>query len=324
METLFNPCAQISPSAIETIGNTPLVALDRLGDGLPGRILLKLEFLNPGFSVKDRIARQIIAEAEESGILKPGGTVIELTSGNTGTGLAIVCAVKGYRLICVMSQGNSPERARMMRALGAEVVLVPQVEGSEAGQVSGADLEKVEEVTQELTQKYGAFRADQFGNPSNYRAHEQTTGIEIWQQSGGKVDAFVSIAGSGGTFGGVARVLKDHNPNIKCYVAEPAGAPYLAGGAITNPNHKIQGTGYMRELPQIPPELVDGYLTAGDDEAIATARALACREGIFAGFSSGANVAVALRLAREARPGEVIVTLACDSGLKYLSTDLFG
>jgi cysteine synthase A len=313
----------ISSSVLETIGGTPLVALDRLTAGLPGRVLLKLEYLNPGFSVKDRIALGIIADAEEQGMLQPGGTVVELTSGNTGTGLAIVCAVKGYRLICVMSEGNSPERARMMQALGAEVVLVPQAGGARAGQVSGADLEAVERVAQELTNQHQALRADQFHAPGNRHTHEQTTGREIWEQSGGQVDAFVAIAGTGGTFGGVTRALKARNPRVRCYIVEPAGAPYLAGGAITNPRHKLQGAGYMRALPQVPAEMVEEYLTVEDDEAIAAARQLAQCEGIFGGFTTGANTAVALRLARAAAPDETIVTIACDSGLKYLSTDLY-
>lgn len=316
----MNACIQ--SSIIDTIGATPLVALDRIGRGLPGRVLLKIEYYNPGASVKDRIARQIIEDAESAGRLQPGGTVIELTSGNTGTGLAVVCGVKGYRLICVISEGNSPERSRMMRALGAEVVLVPQVGEPRPGQVSGADLEEVERVTQELTQKHQAFRADQFNNPSNIRAH-QLTGQEIWQQSGGKVDAFISMAGSGGTFSGVSRVLKEVQPRVRCYLVEPAGAPYLAGKPVTQPNHKIQGAGYMMDLPKVTPDLVDEYLTVTDDEAIATARQLARREGIFGGFSTGANVAVALRLARIAKEGEVLVTTAGDSGLKYLSTDLY-
>jgi cysteine synthase A len=310
-------------SVIETVGSTPMVALRRLGAGLPGNVFLKLEYFNPGHSIKDRIARQIIADAEAAGLLKAGGTVVEFTSGNTGTGLAIVCSVKGYRLICVMSEGNSPERARMMRALGAEVVLVPQVAGSVSGQVSGADLEEVERVANELMRRHNAFRADQFNNPSNRRAHEMTTGIEIWEQTGGEMDAFVSIAGTGGSFAGIAGALKSRKPSVRCFVVEPQGAPFLAGGAMTNPQHKIQGTGYARGLPQISPELINGYFQVSDDEAIETARRLAQREGIFGGFSTGANVAVALRLARETPDGQNIVTLACDTGLKYLSTDLY-
>lgn len=312
--------SRVVPSVLDTIGSTPVVALDRLCADLPGRVLLKLEYLNPGHSIKDRIARQIIADAEAHGLLHPGGTVVEITSGNTGTGLAIVCAVRGYHLICVMSEGNSPERARMMRALGAEVVLVPQVAGSLPGQVSGADLEAVEHVADELAIRLGAFHTDQFCNESNRRAHETTTGAELWQQTGGEIDAFVSIAGTGGSFAGVASALKKHKTSIKCFVVEPEGAPFLAQGTAANPQHKIQGAGYARELPQIFEEFVDGYFTVSDDEAIATARALAKCEGIFAGFSTGANVAVALRLAQ---CRQMIATFACDSGLKYLSTDLF-
>ncbi|MBI4789184.1 MAG: cysteine synthase family protein, partial [Chloroflexi bacterium] len=193
----------LAASILDTIGNTPRVALDRLSQGQNGRVLAKIEFFNPGFSIKDRIALQIIEDAERGGLLKPGGRVVELTSGNTGTGLALVCAVKGYRFIAVMSEGNSRERARMMRALGAEVVLVPQVGGARPGQVSGEDLAEVDRVTTQLAQKLKAFRADQFNNLSNARAHELTTGKEIWEQTGGKVDAFVSTLGTGGTFAGV-------------------------------------------------------------------------------------------------------------------------
>ncbi|MBI4790669.1 MAG: cysteine synthase family protein [Chloroflexi bacterium] len=313
----------LAASILDTIGDTPLVALDRLSRGLNGRVLAKIEFFNPGFSIKDRIALQIIEDAERGGLLKPGGRVVELTSGNTGTGLALVCAVKGYRFIAVMSEGNSRERARMMRALGAEVVLVPQVGGSRPGQVSGEDLAEVDRVTSQLAKKLKAFRADQFNNLSNARAHELTTGQEIWEQTGGKVDAFVSTLGTGGTFAGVTAALKKRNPRIKCYAVEPAGAAYLAKGKVTDPNHKIQGTGYAMPLPLVKREWVDGLVTVTDREAIRTARLLAKKEGIFAGFSSGANVAVALRLARRAKHGAVIVTTINDSGLKYLSTDLF-
>jgi cysteine synthase A len=314
---------QYFASVLETIGNTPLVALDRLSKDLNGRVLAKIEFFNPGFSIKDRIALQMINDAERTGVLKPGGRVIELTSGNTGTGLALVCAVKGYRFIAVMSEGNSRERARMMQALGAKVVLVPQVGGSRPGQVSGEDLAEVDRVTSEMAKKLKAFRADQFNNPSNARAHEWTTGEEIWEQTGGRVDAFVSTLGTGGTFAGVAAALKKRNPRVRCYAVEPAGAAYMAKGKATAPNHKIQGTGYAMPLPLVKREWVDGLVTVTDRAAIRTTRLLAKKEGIFAGFSSGANVAVALQLARDAKRGAVIVTTINDSGLKYLSTDLF-
>lgn len=314
---------RICDSILDTIGNTPLVALDRLSAGLPARVLAKVEFYNPGFSIKDRIARKIIEDAERQGKLKPGGTVIELTSGNTGTGLAIVCAVKGYKFIAVMSEGNTRERARMLRALGAKVVLVPQKGRPRYGQVSGEDLAAVDRVTTELTKKLKAFRADQFNNLSNAQAHELTTGAEIWEQTGGKVDAFVSTLGTGGTFAGVSAALKKRNPNVKCYAVEPAGAAFLSRGKVTNPAHKIQGAGYAMPLPLFRPEHCDGFLTVTDAEAIRTARRLATQEGIFAGFSSGANAAAALRVARQLPAGAVVVTTINDSGLKYLSTDLF-
>lgn len=313
----------LAASILETIGKTPLVALDRLTAGMNGRVLAKIEFFNPGFSVKDRIALQMIVDAETRGVLKKGGRVIELTSGNTGTGLALVCAVKGYRFTAVMSEGNSRERARMMRALGAQVVLVPQVRGSRPGQVSGEDLAEVDRVTAKLALKLKAFRADQFNNVSNARAHELTTGREIWEQTGGKLDAFVSTLGTGGTFAGVTAALKKINPDIRCYAVEPAGAAYLSKGRVTTPNHKIQGTGYALPLPLVESRWVDGFLTVSDHAAVQTARRLAKKEGIFAGFSSGANIAAALSLARCAKRGTVIVTTVNDSGLKYLSTDLY-
>src|SRR5437763_1075602 len=182
----------VLPSVLGAIGATPLVALDRLAAGLPGRVLAKLENLNPGGSLKDRIALRMVEAAEREGRLRPGGVVIELTSGNTGTGLAIVCAVKGYRFIAVMSEGNSVERRRMLRALGAEVELVPQAGGPRPGQVSREDLELVEARAEELTAALGAFRPDQFANAANVRAHELSTGREIWEQTGGRVDIWVA------------------------------------------------------------------------------------------------------------------------------------
>jgi cysteine synthase A len=299
------------------------VALDRLVAGLPGRVCAKVEFTNPGGSVKDRIAWAMIEAAEREGRLRPGVPVVELTSGNTGIGLAIVCAVKGYRLIAVMSEGNSIERRRMLAAYGAEVELVPQAPPPRPGQVSGADLELVERRTQELVRELGAFRPDQFANEQNVRVHELTTGPEIWEQTGGRVDAFVAAVGTGGSFVGTARALKARNPRVRCYAVEPAGAPFLAGRPVTNPSHKMQGAGYALVPPLWDQTVCDGFLAVSDEELTATARLLATREGLFAGASSGANVAAALRLAREVEPGSVIVTLLPDTGLKYLSTDLF-
>jgi cysteine synthase A len=315
--------SRLQASILGAIGATPLIALDRLTRNLPGRIGLKLEYLQPGHSVKDRIALRIVEDAERAGKLRPGGTVVELTSGNTGTGLAVVCAVKGYRLIAVMSEGNSVERRRMLRALGASVELVPQAPGSVPGQVSREDLDLVEQRTTELVEEFRAFRADQFNNPSNVQAHELTTGPEIWDQTEGRVEAFVGTVGTAGTFMGIARALKQRRPSIRTYAIEPATAPTLAGGEIVNTSHKIQGAGYAMIPPQWDPAFCDGFFGVSDIEAIAVARRLACEEGVFAGFSTGANVAAALRLAAECPPGMLIATTANDSGLKYLSTDLY-
>ena len=311
-------------SAVEAIGNTPLVELSRLTAGLNGRILAKLDYLNPGFSKKDRIALQMIEDAENQGAIKPGDTVVELTSGNTGTGLAIVCGLKGYTFVAVMSRGNSIERARMMRALGAEVVLVDQLPESVPGQVSGGDLELVEQETQRIIRERGAFRAHQFELEGNFRAHYLHTGPEILLQAGGEIDAFCDFAGTGGTFAECATAFKEHDTDIRCYLVEPQGAAILAGQAVGCPSHRIQGGGYsMAHLKMLRPGLVDGYLQVSDQEAIEVARWLAREEGIFAGFSSGANVAAAIQLLRGLCQGATSVTIMSDSGLKYLSTDLW-
>ncbi|HEX5262747.1 MAG TPA: cysteine synthase family protein [Phenylobacterium sp.] len=311
-------------SVAEAIGDTPLVELSRLTRGVEGRILAKLDYLNPGFSKKDRIARQIIEEAHQSGELTPGQTVVELTSGNTGTGAAIVCAVTGHPFVAVMSEGNSPERARMMRALGAEVVLVAQAAGSVPGQVSGDDLARVEARTQELTAKLGAYRVDQFVREGNSRAHELHTGPEIWEASGGAITAFCDFVGSGGTYAGLHRAFKARSATVRGYVVEPAGAAVLAGQAVRAPGHRIQGGGYsMPDLTLLGDVVPDGYLTVTDEQAMIAARRLASDEGIFGGFSAGANVAAALALLAGPERGGTIAVLICDSGLKYLSTDLW-
>ena len=316
----------ICKSIIETIGQTSLVDLSRLvsNTGVKGHILAKLEFLNPGYSKKDRIGLQMIEDAEESGVLKPGQTIVEMTSGNTGTGLSIVCAIKGYPFVAVMSKGNSEERARMMKAFGAKVVLVDQAPGSPPGQVSGKSLALVEKETQRLTKQLSAFRADQFVLDGNWRAHYLNTGREILEQTGGDVDAFCDFVGSGGSFVGVSKALKEHNPNILCYIVEPKTAAVLAGKDIIESNHKIQGGGYsMPDLKYLRDIQVDGFLQVTNEEAIETSCHLAKEEGIFAGFSSGANVAAALQLLKNELQGKTIIVLLPDSGLKYLSTDLW-
>lgn len=314
---------RVMSSVLEAIGNTPLVELSRLTQGVPGRILLKLDYLNPGHSKKDRAALRIIENAERTGALRPGQTVVELTSGNMGTGLAITCGVKGYPFVAVMSRGNSPERAAMMRALGAEVVLVDQAPGSPPGQVSGADLDLVDARARALVRERNAFRADQFMRDGNWESHADNTAPEILKAAG-RVDAFCDFVGSGGTFRGCSQAFRAANSATRCYVVEPAGAAVLAGQPATRPNHRLQGGGYAKsDLKFLEGFSADGYLQVTDDEAIASARRLAAVEGIFAGFSTGANVAAALRLLNGPHRGQTIATMACDSGLKYLSTDLW-
>ncbi len=311
-------------SVIEAIGNTPLVELSRFTENIGGKILAKLDYLNPGFSKKDRIAKQMIDDAEHSGALKPGQTVVELTSGNTGTGLAIVCAVKGYPFVAVMSRGNSIERARMMAALGAEVVLVDQLPDSVPGKVSGGDLELVEVTAQQIVKDRDAFRADQFQLHGNFLAHYLNTGTEILRQSNYQIEAFCDFPGTGGSFAGCAAAFKEFDPQIQCYIVEPEGAAILAGKPVNNPNHSIQGGGYsIPALKFINQDHVDGYLQVSDDEAINTARSLAKKEGIFAGFSSGANVAAAVQLLNGKLQGSTVIVILNDSGLKYLSTNLW-
>ena len=311
-------------SVLHAIGHTPLVELQRFSQRLNGRIFAKLENLNPGASKKDRIALQIIEDAEHDGRLRSGQTVVELTSGNTGTGLAIVCAVKGYPFVAVMSEGNSPERARMMRGLGAEVVLVPQTPGSVVGQVSGEDLALVEEETQRVVSERDAFRADQFRLASNFRAHYLHTGPEILAQCEVEIDLFCEFVGSGGTFAGCAAAFKEANSKTRCFVVEPAGAAILSGSEVTKKNHQIQGGGYsMNGLEMMRHEHIDGFLKVTDEEAISATRELARTEGIFAGYSSGANLAAAVQLLSGEFPGRTVVVVIADSGLKYMSTDLW-
>eukprot|EP01060_Flectonema_neradi_P018015 TRINITY_DN24829_c0_g1_i1.p1 TRINITY_DN24829_c0_g1~~TRINITY_DN24829_c0_g1_i1.p1 ORF type:complete len:328 (+),score=76.13 TRINITY_DN24829_c0_g1_i1:135-1118(+) len=317
----------VASSVCDVVGITPAVLLERLvknTEGAEGRIVAKLDMLNPGMSKKDRAAKQIIEDATASGELKPGQPVVELTSGNMGTGLAIVCGIKGHPFIAVMSKGNSTERKRMMEALGAEVILVDQQPGSSPGQVSGEDLKLVEAETKRITAERKAFRADQFNSSSNPRAHYLHTGPEIWIQTSGKVDAFVDFGGSGGTFAGVTKYLKEQNSSIRSYFVEPDGAAIISGQEVSNSGHPIQGGGYcIADLPFLKGVDIDGFLQVKGDEARHCARRLAKEEGIFAGFSSGANVAAALQLLKGPCKGMTIVVIICDSGLKYLSTDLW-
>lgn len=306
----------------EAIGHTPLIELRRLCAGMAGTILAKCEFMSPGGSKKDRIARQMLDDAEQQGALTPGATVVEVTSGNTGCGLAIVCAVRGYRFVSFMSRASSVERVRMMRILGAQVVLVDQSPDSPPGQVSRRDLELVELAADRYVREHHAVRVDQFHWESNKRAHQLGTGREIWEQSGGAVDAFVEFVGTGGTFAGVSAALKQHDPRVRCYIVEPASASYFGCHEYLGP-HRIAGGGYARDLDLIDHSLVEDYIPIDDETAIDTTRRLAAREGLFVGASSGANVAAALQLLRGRERGARIAVVLADTGLKYLSTSLF-
>lgn len=310
-------------SAADAIGGTPLVLLRNVGAGLPGRVAVKLEAFSPGMSVKDRIARQMIEEAEAAGTIRPGDHIVEATSGNTGIGLAILSAARGYHFHAVISAGNSQERCILLRALGADVVVTPQASGVRPGVVTDEDLALVFKRAEELARELPAWMPRQFHNEANVRAHEAHTGSEIWEQSGGEVTHWVASAGTAGSFVGVARALRRRNPAIRCFVAEPAGAPALAGLPVTSTSHLLQGTGYNMTPPLWDAGCCDGYLQITDEDAVAAARELARREGILAGFSSGANVAAALRVAAAAPPGSLVVTLCPDTGLKYLSTSLY-
>lgn len=312
-------------SVVEAMQDTPLVELSRMTARLElsGRLLAKLDYLMPGGSKKDRAARAIIESARADGALRPGQTVVELTSGNMGTALAIVCSVLGHPIVAVMSAGNSAERARMMRALGAEVVIVPQAPGGISGHVSGHDLALVEDAAQALTLERQAFRADQFEHPANPIAHETGTAPEILCQSDGRVTAFCDFAGSGGTLGGAAKYFAKHG--VRCYAVEPEGAEAISGGDVSHPNHPIQGGGYLNaNLTHLESANLAGTVSVSGQDARDYARLMARTEGVFGGFSGGANCAAAVKLLRGKEQGGTVAFVICDTGLKYLSTDLWG
>lgn len=308
--------------ADQAIGHTPLIELQRLCAEMDGTILAKCEFMNPGGSKKDRIAKQMIDAAQARGLLAPGQTIVEVTSGNTGCGLAIVCAVRGFKFVSVMSKANTIERIRMMRILGAEVVLVDQAPDSPPGRVSPKDLDLVEEAAERYVKEHGAVRVDQFHSEANKMAHYTGTGREIWEQTDGAIDAFVEFVGTGGTFAGVSEAFKERNPEIRCYVVEPTSASHFGCREYLGP-HRIAGGGYARDLDLIDHSLVADYVSIDDDTAIDMARRLAACEGLFVGTSSGANVAAAVRLLADRERGSRIVVVLTDTGLKYLSTPLF-
>jgi len=311
-------------SITQAIGKTPLLRLDRLCThfGVEGHIYAKLEQLNPTYSKKDRIALGMIEIAEQRGLLKPGQTVLEMTSGNTGTSVAMVSTAKGYPFVCVMSTGNSIERVRMVKALGGQVVLVNQAPGSITGKVTGEDMKLVEGIAEKIVAETGAFYFNQFANPNNSVSHERAA-IEMWEQSEGKIQVFADFIGTGGTFMGYSRALRRCNPDTRCYAVEPHGAAFYKGEIIEGTSHIIQGGGYAKAMDIVDPELMSGSVTITNEEAIEATQTLAKLEGVFAGFSSGANVMAAVKLLQGDEKGRHIGVVVNDCGLKYMSTNLF-
>ena len=306
---------KIYKKATELIGNTPLLELGNYekAHGLEATILAKLEYLNPAGSVKDRIARAMLDDAESRGLLKPGSVIIEPTSGNTGIGLAAVAAARGYRIILTMPETMSVERRSLLRAYGAELVLTEGAKGMKGAIAKAWEL---------AAQTENSFIPGQFTNPANPRAHRETTGPEIWRDTDGKVDIFVAGVGTGGTVTGVGEYLKEQNPAVRIVAVEPAGSPVLSGGA--SEPHKIQGIGAGFVPDTLNRAVLDEILPVENEDAFAAGRELARREGVLAGISSGAALHAATVLAkRPENRGKMIVVLLPDTGDRYLSTPLF-
>ena len=307
---------KIYGSVLELIGNTPLIRLERYAAkyGLNAELVAKVEAFNPLGSAKDRIGLNMILDAEQTGRLKPGGTIIEPTSGNTGIALSYISAVKGYRLILTMPDTMSIERRNLLKALGAQLVLTPGSEG-----MSGA-IQKAEEIARETP---GSIILQQFQNPANPAAHVATTGQEIWQDTAGKVDCFVAGVGTGGTISGVGKVLKQHNSQVYVAAVEPASSPVLSGGKAGP--HKLQGIGAGFVPDTLDQSVLDEVMPITDEEAFAAVRELVAEEGLFVGISSGAALAAATKLAKRPQfAGKRIVVLLPDTGERYLSTPVFG
>lgn len=307
--------ANIHQNLLSLIGNTPLMEVQNIAreENLKARVIVKIESRNPGGSVKDRVALAMVEDAEKQGMLKPGGTLIEPTSGNTGIGLAWVASVKGYKLILTMPETMSQERMKLLKALGATLVLTPGNEGM-AGSVAKA---------RELKDKTpGAIILGQFDNPANPEVHIRTTAEEIWRDTDGKVDIFVACVGTGGTLSGTAEGLKRHNPRIKAIAVEPLASPLLSGGKAGS--HRIQGIGANFIPNNYHAEVVDEIIQVSDEAAMQATRLLAQKEGLLAGISSGAAFHAALQTARlPENEGKMIVVLLPDTGERYLSTELF-
>jgi len=303
----------IAPQASATVGGTPLVWLARIAEGLDAQVCGKLEYFNPGGSVKDRIGAAMIGAAEARGDLTRGESVIvEPTSGNTGIALAMICAARDYELVLTMPEGMSRERARLLRAYGAEVQETPSIGG----------MDEAVELARQIAGDRDGFMPLQFANPANPEAHFRSTGPEIWADTSGEIDAFVCGVGTGGTITGVARYLKEQGSDARIYAVEPASSPVLSGGRMGP--HRIQGigAGFIPEVLDL--DLVDEIIQVSDEDALGTASCLASREGILGGISAGANVHAALELAgRPELAGGRIVTLICDSGDRYMSLPFF-
>lgn len=303
----------IHESIVELVGHTPLIRLQKVVGDCPADVVAKAEFFNPCGSVKDRIGANMIARAEEEGRIEPGATIVEPTSGNTGIALAFVCAAKGYELVLTMPDTMSLERRTLLKALGARLELTPGAAG-----MQGA----VDRARELVDEHDGAVMLQQFENPANPGAHAQSTALEIWEDCDGQIDAIVTGVGTGGTISGVARVLKEKNPDFKAIAIEPSGSPVLSGGE-PGP-HKIQGIGAGFVPKNFDMSLIDEVVQVDDDAAMTMARRLAREEGLLVGISAGANVVGAIEVGR--RPefhGKRIVTMLCDTGERYLSTPLF-
>jgi cysteine synthase A len=304
---------KIADNMTQLIGRTPLVRLNRLSEGLKADVVAKLEFYNPCGSVKDRIGANMIETALANGTIDESSILVEPTSGNTGIGLAFICAVKGMRLILTMPESMSVERRKLLKGLGAELVLTPAAEG-----MKGA-IARAEQIVQETD---NAFMPMQFENPANPEAHRKTTGPEIWEDTDGKLDIFVAGVGTGGTLTGVAETLKAKKPELKAVAVEPDASPVLSGGQ-PGP-HAIQGIGAGFVPGALNTDIIDEVVRIKNDDAVETAKRLMREEGILCGISSGANCAAALKLARrEENAGKMIVFIVCDTGERYLSTPLF-
>ncbi|WP_371398597.1 cysteine synthase A [Algimonas porphyrae] len=313
MRDLMRAHGQIYDSILDTMGGTPLVRLPRITDGVPADLCYKLEFFNPCASVKDRIGIAMLRELVSNGTLKPGGTIVEPTSGNTGIGVAFAAAAMGYKAILVMPESMSIERRKMMAILGAELVLTPA-----AGGIPGA-MEKAEQIIAETP---GAVRAGQFDNPANPAIHYATTGPEIWQDCAGQVDAIIAGVGTGGTLSGAGKYLKEQNPDCRIIAVEPVESPVISGG--DKGPHKIQGIGAGFIPDNLDTNLVDETVTINSDTAFGTARHVAAEDGVPVGISSGAAIAASLLVgARPDMRGKRIVTIIPSFAERYLSTPLF-